>query len=119
MRCSSEQRGSTARIFIWWRQKLEAAMQPVPVAAPKTQGFRRGAGDIYSLISPASRKKAERRKEAVNERDRIARYLEGVARLCIEVSRQPELLPSFLAVVMLVPSTLAELAGAKRKRIAA
>jgi hypothetical protein len=40
----------------------------------------------------------------------IARYLEGLAALCLETAARPELLPTFLPVLSLVPRTLAELA---------
>lgn len=55
----------------------------------------------------------------MTERDRIARYLEGLARLCFETSRNPRLLPYFLRVLQLVPCTVRELICGKPKRIAA
>ncbi len=50
----------------------------------------------------------------------ITGYLQSLGALCFEVSRRPALLPLFVAIILRVPSTLAELAGAARsKRIAA
>jgi hypothetical protein len=39
----------------------------------------------------------------------IRGYLEGLGALCLETSRNPALLPTFLGVVALVPATIAEL----------
>jgi hypothetical protein len=41
---------------------------------------------------------------------RIRRYLQALAKLCIEVAAEPRLLPTFLQVLLLVPKTIAELA---------
>ena len=46
--------------------------------------------------------------------DHVARYLEGLAALCLEVARQPRLLPLFVRILKLVPGTLAELQRARR-----
>jgi hypothetical protein len=49
----------------------------------------------------------------------IERYLRGLGSLCSEVSSQPRLLPVFLAVLRLVPGTIAELQRESRRRLAA
>jgi hypothetical protein len=47
--------------------------------------------------------------------DGVAQYLLGLSRLCAEVARNPKLLPSFMRVLRLVPSTLAALQRAQRR----
>jgi hypothetical protein len=46
----------------------------------------------------------------------IRAYLLGLSRLCIEVARDPRLLPKFLVIIALAPGTITGLAGAKAKR---
>jgi hypothetical protein len=50
------------------------------------------------------------------QRDGITRYVEALGWLCVEVARQPRLLPTFLRILQLVPSTVREL---ERRRLAA
>jgi hypothetical protein len=45
---------------------------------------------------------------------RVTQYLEAIARLCLETSRNPALLPWFLAILSKVPSTLLALRRARR-----
>jgi hypothetical protein len=40
---------------------------------------------------------------------RVVRYLEAVAKLCLEVAAEPRLLPLFVAIIALVPATIAQL----------
>jgi hypothetical protein len=47
--------------------------------------------------------------------DQISRYLLGLAALCLEVSREPRLLPTFVRILARVPSTLAALQRAQRR----
>jgi hypothetical protein len=49
------------------------------------------------------------------QHDRVARYLVALSSLCLEIARQPHLLPLFVQVIRLVPSTLAELQWAQRR----
>jgi hypothetical protein len=44
----------------------------------------------------------------------ISGYLEALGTLCIETSRNPKLLPVFIAVLRLVPRTITELERAER-----
>ncbi len=37
-----------------------------------------------------------------------------VSRLCLEVSKQPRLLPTFMRIVAMVPSTVAKTHGSER-----
>jgi hypothetical protein len=45
----------------------------------------------------------------------ITSYLRAIARLALEVADRPSLLPVFLAVLRLVPSTIAALQRAQRR----
>jgi hypothetical protein len=47
--------------------------------------------------------------------DAVARYVEALGWLCVEVSRKPTLLPLFLAILKLVPGTIASLRRAERR----
>lgn len=39
----------------------------------------------------------------------VTTYLRGIAALALEVSRRPELLPTFVAIIELVPKTVSDL----------
>ena len=44
----------------------------------------------------------------------VERYLHALAGVCLEVAREPRLLPVFLRIVMMVPATVRELRGDAR-----
>ena len=46
--------------------------------------------------------------------DRVDTYLLALGALCLELARAPQLLPVFLRVIKLVPSTVAELRRSER-----
>jgi hypothetical protein len=49
---------------------------------------------------------------------RVTQYLEAIARLCLETSRNPALLPVFVQLVAMVPATIVSLRR-EQKRLAA
>ena len=49
-------------------------------------------------------------------RDHVSQYLLGLSRLCVEVARNPRLLPVFLRIVARVPRTIESL---RSRRLAA
>jgi hypothetical protein len=61
-----------------------------------SQPNRHRAGDVGQTMTP---------------HDRTAIYLRALAALCLEVAAEPRLLLTFLAILRLVPQTLAELAA--------
>jgi hypothetical protein len=54
----------------------------------------------------------------MTQHDRISVYLRGLARLCAKVAARPELLPTFLRVLALVPGTVRELLRRELRRAA-
>ena len=46
--------------------------------------------------------------------ENISRYLAALGKLCAEVAADPRLLPTFLAILTLVPSTIRELQRSRR-----
>jgi hypothetical protein len=48
-------------------------------------------------------------------RDGVARYVEAIGWLTLEVSRTPKLLPLFWAILKLAPSTIETLRSEQRK----
>jgi hypothetical protein len=44
----------------------------------------------------------------------VSSYLHQLAWLCLEVSAKPKLLPTFLRILALVPSTITELQRSRR-----
>jgi hypothetical protein len=55
----------------------------------------------------------------MTQHDRIGDYLLGLSRLCLEVAREPWLLPLFVQLVALVPATIAALRREERRRLVA
>lgn len=51
----------------------------------------------------------------IRQEDRVSAYLVALGWLCLELARAPQLLPVFLRVIRLAPSTVAEL---RRRRAA-
>lgn len=58
------------------------------------------------------------RAESLSSHERIRRYLEGPARLVLEVSHDQRLLPVFLRIVALVPATVRHLRRGDQRRLA-
>jgi hypothetical protein len=76
------------------------------------------AGEDTEAVGAARSRSDSRDPFAGVESALITRYLLGLGALCFEVSRNPRLLPTFIAIIARVPSTIIELAG-YRRRIAA
>jgi hypothetical protein len=55
----------------------------------------------------------------VSKTPTVGSYLRGIAALAMEVSTRPWLLPHFVEVIGLVPTTVRELERTERRRIAA
>jgi hypothetical protein len=51
----------------------------------------------------------------VTRHERVALYLEALAKVCLEVAAEPRLLPTFLRLVALVPATVAALRHEERR----
>ena len=51
----------------------------------------------------------------IRQEDRVSTYLLALGALCLELARAPQLLPVFLRVIRLAPSTVTEL---RRRRAA-
>ncbi len=45
----------------------------------------------------------------IRQEDRVDTYLLALGALCLELARAPQLLPTFLRLIKLVPRTVAEL----------
>jgi hypothetical protein len=48
------------------------------------------------------------------QRDRVAQYLESLGNLCMECARRPELLPTFLRIIAMVPKTIEAMLRARQ-----
>ena len=100
-----EVHAATIRVHQWLRLRLQRALQPLPPRPP---------------IKNARASQIQLREwQVVTDRERVRRYLHALALLWLEVSDRPWLLPLFLAILGRAPQTLAELAGERRRRIAA
>jgi hypothetical protein len=55
----------------------------------------------------------------VTGHERVSRYLMALAKVCAEVAAEPRLLPTFLRLIAMVPSTVETLERETRRRLAA
>jgi hypothetical protein len=81
-------------------------MSPSPRAAARPPG-----ADTEACNEAAAREPNldSRIGTSVTQHDyRITIYLKGLASLCLEVAREPRLLPLFVAIVAMMPKTLRE-----------
>jgi hypothetical protein len=86
---------------------------------PAKSAIAKEGGEVSKPVLPMGNfHQIEAEADTVVSIPTITSYLSQLAALCREVSRRPELLPLFIAIIMLVPGTIARL-GRERKRLAA